>query len=393
MRDVRHELRAHLLEPAKLGDVVQHHDHTRIVGGQPQGHGIGLHGALDGAGHAELAADDGPLAAQPALADQLVQPDVTDDLQQGRAFGPRRVQPEDRARPLVHEDDVPSSIDGQHALDHAVEDRPDLGPLVLEILEPVAEPPGQHVEGPGQHADLVGRAHRRPGGEVALTHLARDGLHLNHGVRHPSGHEHADGEGDEQGQESADEHDPVDRSIGRRHRRQRQRQTQHRSDAIAIAYGKRDVEQRLVDGHAPAQVAADAPGQRRPHLRTLGVILDTRQRGDRHLGIAEHATVEGDQRDARARGLARAHRERAHGVRTGVPRDQPARVAHQEPGRRCQARFQRLDREGLQRLVEIEPGRDQRHADEADQREGELERNAATDGRYERAQHHSSSSR
>ena len=73
--DVGHELRAYLLEPPELGDVVQHHDDAGIIGGQPQRHRIGLDGALEGPGHAQLASDDGALAAQPAPADQLVQAD------------------------------------------------------------------------------------------------------------------------------------------------------------------------------------------------------------------------------------------------------------------------------------------------------------------------------
>src|SRR5206468_2519895 len=91
--DVGHELRAYLLEPPELGDVVQHHDDAGIIGGQPQRHRIGLDGALEGPGHAQLASDDGALAAQPAPADQLVQSDVADDLEQRRALGPRRLRP------------------------------------------------------------------------------------------------------------------------------------------------------------------------------------------------------------------------------------------------------------------------------------------------------------
>src|SRR5207247_5615929 len=64
-----HELRAYLLEPPELGDVVQHHDDAGIIGGQPQRHRIGLDGALEGPGHAQLASDDGALAAQPAPAE------------------------------------------------------------------------------------------------------------------------------------------------------------------------------------------------------------------------------------------------------------------------------------------------------------------------------------
>ena len=154
--DVGHELRAYLLEPPELGDVVQHHDDAGIIGGQPQRHRIGLDGALEGPGHAQLASDDGALAAQPAPADQLVQADVADDLEQRRALGPRGLEAEHRPGALVHQYDVAAAIDGQHALDHAVEDRADLGPLVLEIGEPVPQPLGQRVDGAGQHADLVG---------------------------------------------------------------------------------------------------------------------------------------------------------------------------------------------------------------------------------------------
>ncbi|OLB43692.1 MAG: hypothetical protein AUI04_01860 [Candidatus Rokubacteria bacterium 13_2_20CM_2_64_8] len=161
----------------------------------------------------------------------------------------------------------------------------------------------------------------------------------------------------------------------------------------ATSSAQRDVEQRLVDRDAAAQVPADVAGQRRPHLRTPRVVLDLGQGRGQHVRVAQHAAVEGDERDARAGWLARSHREGPDGVGTGAPSDEAARVLHQEPGCRGQPRLQRLDGERLQRLVEVDPGRDQRDPDEANQRERELERDAAADGVQERGQHQSSSNR
>ena len=46
--DVGDELRAHLLEPPQLGDVVQDHHHTHLIAAQGQPHRVHLEPPLEG---------------------------------------------------------------------------------------------------------------------------------------------------------------------------------------------------------------------------------------------------------------------------------------------------------------------------------------------------------
>src|SRR3989338_540150 len=172
VRDVRHELRAHLLEPAQLRDVVEHHHDAGLRARQAQRHRVHLEPPVGRPGEPELVARD---AGRPRRADgpeEVVQGRVADDLEERSALEARRVEAEHGARPLVHQEDRAAPVHSEHALDHAVEDRGRLGLLLLEVADLLAEPPHHRVERPAQRADLVGRAHRRARGEVARAHAA-----------------------------------------------------------------------------------------------------------------------------------------------------------------------------------------------------------------------------
>src|SRR5439155_16427386 len=112
------------------------------------------------------------LARRPTLAKQLVELRVADDLQEGLPLAARRVQAEPGTRPLVQEKDHVAAIDGDDALDHAVENRGRLRLLVPEIVDLLPKPRRQPVERASERADLVGRADRGPDREVALAHPA-----------------------------------------------------------------------------------------------------------------------------------------------------------------------------------------------------------------------------
>src|SRR5439155_968531 len=83
--------------------------------------------------------------------------------------GPWRAEAEHRARPLVDQEDRVVTVHREHALDHLVEDRGGLRLLLLEVLDLLAQPRRHRVERPAQRPDLVGGAHGRARGEVALA--------------------------------------------------------------------------------------------------------------------------------------------------------------------------------------------------------------------------------
>ena len=78
--------------------------------------------------------------------EHLVQLGVPDHLEERLALAAHRAEAEDGARPLVHQQDVLVAVDRDDALDHPVEDRGDLGLLLLEVLDLLAQPRGQDVE-------------------------------------------------------------------------------------------------------------------------------------------------------------------------------------------------------------------------------------------------------
>jgi len=164
-----------------------------------------------------------------------------------------------------------------------------------------SQPRHHDVERAPQRAQLVHRADGGPRVVLALAHAAGDLLHLDDGPRDPTGHEDADAGRHRQRQQAAREHHAVQLGVGGRHDGERQRQAQHADRARAIAHRQRGVEQRRADGRAGAEVAADAARQRHADLGTLPGVLEPRQLGHLHLGVAQHEAVERDEGHARAR--------------------------------------------------------------------------------------------
>ena len=127
-----------------------------------------------------------------------------------------------------------------------------------------------------------------------------------------------------------------------------------------------------------ADVAPHLPAERRSHLRPPRVILDARQLLGRPLGLRDHAAVGRDQRHPRS-GRAGGPAGEGVGGRVRSGGERGARVVVKDPSERHQARLQRLHRERLERPVQVEPGGEQGHPDEAHQRQRELDRDATTE--------------
>ena len=379
VRDVGDELRAHALEPAERGDVVEHHDRAGLAGAEAQRHRIDLQHAGHRVAQAQLAAQGDLLAAGARRAEQLVQLGAADHLRQRLALAARRAHAEHRARALVHEHDALVRVHRDHALDHAVEDGGGLGALLLEVVDLLAQPGHHHVQRAAKGAELVDRAHRRAGVVLALAHSPRDLLHLDDGLGDPPRDEDADARRHRERQQAAGEHHPVQLGVGRRDHGQRQGQAQHADRAWSVAHGQRGIEQRRADRRACPQIPADAAGERPADLATVAVVLEARQLRHLDLGIAQHEAVERDQGHARAGGGGRAHGERPRGGRRRGPDQERARVVVQEPGGRGQSGLERVHGEGLEGVIQIDTGRDHAQRDEADERERELDGDAAAD--------------
>ena len=276
----------------------------------------------------------------------------------------------------VHRDD---------AFHHAVEDGGDLGLLLGEVLDLLAETGGEHVERAPQHADLVGRAHRRAYREVALAQAPRDGLHLDHRPRHSRGDEEADAQGHRQRDHPADEHHLVDALVGGGHFRQGQGEPEDADDPIAFTHRERDIEERHVHRRAGAEVPSHLAAEGRAHLRTVAVVLHGAEPARRRSRLGDDPAVGRDHGDTGAR------RPR-HPVREDLQRGLPRPAAKQAPGfvveraaHGGEARLEGLHREGSQRVIEVEPGGETGDGGEAHQGQGELERDAAAEEEEERA--------
>ena len=228
---VRHELGAHVLEPPQLGHVVEHHDQAPLVAPERERQRLDLEHAPGRRGEAHLAPQHETGRPRAAVPEQLVQLDVSDHLEKRLALAAHRAEPEDGARPLVHQEDVLVAVHRDDALDHPVEDRGDLRALLLEVLDLLAQPRREDVQRPAERADLVGGARGRADEEIALAHLAGDGLHVDHRARHAAGDEDADAERDQQRHAAAREHHLVERGVGRGDGGQGEREPQHADHA------------------------------------------------------------------------------------------------------------------------------------------------------------------
>ena len=278
----------------------------------------------------------------------------------------------------VHRDD---------ALDHPVEDRGDLRALLLEVLDLLAQPRREDVQRPAEGADLVGRARGRADEEIALAHLAGDGLHVDHRARHAAGDEDADAERDQQRHAAAREQHLVERGVGRGHGGQGEREPQHADHAPGVPHRPGDVEERRVDRGAASQVATEPALERRPDLRAIPVIVEACQVFGPPVGFRDDAAVGGDQGDARAR-RARHAQDEGLDRRGGAAAAQEApRLVLDHAGHRGQALLERLDGELLERVVQKEARRHHRDAHEAHQGQGELEGDAPADGADDGAHH------
>ncbi|OGL21433.1 MAG: hypothetical protein A3G44_11665 [Candidatus Rokubacteria bacterium RIFCSPLOWO2_12_FULL_73_47] len=393
VRDVRHELRAHLLEPTQLGDVVEHHHDAGLRARQAQRHRVHLEPPVGRPGEPELVARD---AGRPRRADgpeEVVQGRVADDLEERSALEARRVEAEHGARPLVHQEDRVAPVHREHALDHAVEDRGRLGLLLLEVADLLAEPPHHRVERPAQRADLVGRAHRRARGEVARAHAAGDLLHLDHRPCHAARDEQPDRERGDERHEPARQHHAVHGLPRRRHHGERQREPQDADDPPGIVDGERDVEERGLQRRARPEIASDAPRERLLDLGPPRVVLDPPEVVHADFRVAEHPARRLDQRHARFRRSCRPDDPGPDLPRGRPPQEEPAGAVVEEPAGAREPRLERLDREPLERAGQEQAGEQRRHRDEPDQRQRQLARDAPPDEEDRARQHHSSSNR
>jgi len=152
---VRHELRAHVLEPPQLGHVVEHHDQAPLVAPERERQRLDFEHAPGRRGEAHLAPQHAAGRPGAAVAEQLVQLDVSDHLEKRLVLASHRAEPEDGARPLVHHEDVLVAVHRDDALDHPVEDRGDLRALLVEVLDLLAQPRRKDVQRPAEGADLV----------------------------------------------------------------------------------------------------------------------------------------------------------------------------------------------------------------------------------------------
>ena len=151
-----------------------------------------------------------------------------------------------RARSFISED-VLVAVHRDDALDHPVEDRGDLRALLLEVLDLLAQPRREDIQRPAEGADLVGGARGRADEEIALAHLAGDGLHVDHRARHAAGDEDADAERDQQRHAPAREQHLVERGVGRGDGGQGEREPQHADHLPGVPHRPGDVEQRRVE--------------------------------------------------------------------------------------------------------------------------------------------------
>ena len=388
MRDIGHELGPDLLELAERGDVVEHHRHAGLTGAQAKGHGVDLQDPLDRSGQPELASDRRPVSChldprRAPLAKHVVEIGVADHFQERFSLQAARSQVEHGARPLVHEQDVIVAVHRDHALHHAVEDGGDLGLLLREVLDLLAEPGGEHVEGAAEGADLVRGVHGGAHGEVALAELAGDGLHLDHRARHPSRHEEADAERHREGQQPAHQHHPMHVFVGGGHLGERQGQPHYADDAVPIARGGGDIEQRRLERAADAQIAADPTGERCAHFRAVGVTLHTGEATRPRVRLRHHTAVGPDQGHAGAGGARRPLGEGLPDRFRGRPAQEIARLVVKHALERHQAGLQRLHRVGLQRVIEVQRRREPGDGGEAHQGQRELQRDTAAEKEQE----------
>ena len=245
---------------------------------------------------------------------------------------------------------------------------------MLEVRDLLLEAGGHRVQRAPQRTRLVRRAHGHPAIEAALRHLPRDLLHLHDGLRDTARHEDADAGRDRERHESAGEQDAVDRRERGGDFRERQREPHDAFHRAATLHGHGDVEQRNVDGGAAARGPPDLAGESGAHLGPCAVVLHACKIHRRHQGIRDHDTVRADERHTCAGGRRRARRPQ---IRLG-----PLRVAGQErlgvvvqqARARGQTLRQRIDGGALERVTQIEPGEEDAHGDERDERERELDR-------------------
>ncbi len=227
---------------------------------------------------------------------------------------------------------------------------------------------------PISSVERVGRAHE----EVALAHLARDGLHLDDRLGDAPGDEDPDAERHHEGDARAHEHHLVEGGVRGRHRGERQGQAQHADHPPGFADRTRDVQKRRVDCGAPPEIPAGGAVERRPHLGTIAVILEARHVLRVTLGLRDHAAVGRDQRDARAGGAGHACHE-GLGRGAGSITQRGAGLGLEQARHRGQARLDRLDREFLERVVQVEARRQHGDAHEPDEGQRELEGDPAPD--------------
>ena len=200
------------------------------------------------------------------LAKRVVEIGVADHLEERLPLQPARAQVEHGAGALVHQEDVVVAVHRDHALHHAVEDGGGLGLLLGEVLDLLAQPGREHVEGASERADLVRRAHGRAHREVALAELAGDGLHLDHRARHPSRHEEADAERHRERHHARPPASRGGRSRARRSPRRAARPAAARRRSGRRPGGQRHVEEGRLQRRAAAEIASDPSLERRAHL-------------------------------------------------------------------------------------------------------------------------------
>ncbi len=169
----------------------------------------------------------------------------------------------------------------------------------------------------------------------------------------------------------------MERGVGLGHRREREREPHHAQRAIAVAHRHRHVEQRCGHRGAGADVPALPAGQRLAHLRPARVVLERGQLGEAPVRLPHHPPVRRDESDPGAGGARHPDGELLAGRSTRQQRR--ARLLVQHRGHAAQPGLEGLHREGLQRPVEVDPGGRDGNRHEADQREGELERDAPPD--------------
>jgi len=148
----------------------------------------------------------------------------------------------------------------------------------------------------------------------------------------------------------------------------------------------------MADRRARPQVAPDPVGEGRAHLRPRGVVLDSGQIVDGHLGVAQHAPIGADHGDARAGRPRRAQREGAKLGRRGVASHEGPRLVVQQPADAGELRLEGFHRERLERAGQVQAGGGGREGDEADEGQGELPRDAAPEEVNEAAHHARSAS-